>query len=303
MTNEFLVLGALCFISGMLFIFSIAAARSRSVKGLQSLIYDRETVVEDIKESVNIEFNKQRLLEIVKKLRFIPLKFLPQNVVADIRQRLIYAGLAGKIKPEEFYSLKVVVALMFFGIVSSLLYVGQGIAGLGISLIAFAVGYLLPDKYLNYIIAKKKADIEKNILSFVDILSVSCEAGLGLNEAVKRVCATFKGTLSEEFMRTFGEIETGKPYSAALKDLGERNPSESLRFLTEMLVQAEKYGTPVARILKDFTEQTRMLRKQKAQEIAQKAVIKMMFPILIFILAPILILIMSPALISVLSLF
>lgn len=301
--REFVLLGMLSFGSILLFMFTIASIKIHKSIGLERFIYDKQKIMDDIKDDVRAEYNKKKVLEIIRKLRIVSGKILPQNVIDDIKERLIYANLFGKIKPEEFYSLKIVLAFLSFGVVTSLVYMGSGLRNIGFSLIALAVGYILPDRYLNYIIARKKREIDANILLFVDILSVSCEAGLGLQEAVKRVSKSFKSVLGDEFIKTFGEIETGKPYSSALKDLGSRNPSETLKFLTEMLIQAEKYGTPTVKILKDFTKQIREMRRQKSQEMAQKAVVKMMLPMLVFMLGPILFLIISPAVINITSIF
>jgi tight adherence protein C len=220
---------------------------------------------------------------------------MPMHAIDDIKRRLMYAGNPRRITPEEFYSLKLASAAVVFGLTTTLLLISAGTRTFALGIAAGALGYLLPDILLNRLVAKRRKDIERGILSFVDMLALTVDAGLSLNDGINRVCDFYGGELAGEFGRTLKEIQMGRPFSKAFEDLGERNGVDDLRLLTTALIQAEKHGTPIAGVLRDQGKQLRQGRRIRAQEMAQKATVKILIPVVFFMFVPLMVLLLGPA--------
>ncbi len=231
----------------------------------------------------------------LKRFERLTRMIMPVQAMEDIKRRLMYAGNPRAITPEEFYSLKLASAAVVFGLSTSLLLVSAGVRSLTLGVAAGAVGYLLPDVWLNTCVAQRKRRIERAILSFVDMLALIVDAGLGLNDGINRVCDFYAGELAREFQRTLKEIQMGQAVSEAFESLGERNGVDDLKLLATALVQAQKHGTPIAGVLMDQGKQLRQGRRIKAQEMVQKAMVKILVPIIVFMFVPLMILLLGPA--------
>lgn len=293
------IFGAMVFCSVLMFMASIGTIRVSAKKNIARFITDSRDVYEQIKSNVEAESRRRKISEYAGRLKVFYGKLIPGSEMESINKKIMLAGLEDKIRSEEIYFMKMLLSLLFFGIAASLAFVGSGVIGIVVSIIGLLAGYMMPDIYLDLKIAGRRDEIERNILLFADIVTIACESGIGLNDAVKRVSFSLKGVIGNEMIKTFGEIETGRSYKAALEGLQKRSPSESLGVLANMLVQAEKYGTPLTKVLREYALQIRNKRQRMAQEVAQKALVKMTFPILIFMLAPMLFLVISPALMNI----
>lgn len=226
-------------------------------------------------------------------------KMLGVQAQEELKEKLTHAGMAGRYTPEEFFALKIICAAVGFGSFS-LLAIGSGLKGIFMGLCFAALGFALPDVWLNDKTQRRKAEIEKALLGFVDMLAVACEAGLSLPQAVNKIVTYQPSLLSSEFARAFKEAELGRPRRDALKDMADRNEVPELNELVSALIQADEHGTPVARVLRSTAEQLRQKRRNRAQEIAQKATVKMLFPVVALIFLPMMFVMVGPALINML---
>jgi len=136
----------------------------------------------------------------------------------------------------------------------------------------------------------------------LDLLTVSVEAGLGFDAALLKVVEKQKGVLAEEFLRVLQEIKMGRPRREALRDLARRNkPAEDLSNVVASLVQADQLGISIGGVLRNQALQIRQKQRQRAEEKAQKAPIKMMIPLVFFVFPSIFIIVLGPAVIQIID--
>lgn len=172
-----------------------------------------------------------------------------------------------------------------------------------ISFLGFLMGYRLPYSWQQAHIKKKQAEIEKTLPDTLDLLTVSVEAGLGFDSALLKVVEKQRGALAEEFLKVLQEIKMGRPRRDALRDLSKRNPNSDLNNVVAALVQADQLGIPIAGVLRNQSKQIRLKHRQRAEEKAHKAPVKMMIPLVFFIFPSIFIVILGPAVISIMDMF
>ncbi|MBT9258419.1 MAG: type II secretion system F family protein [Clostridiales bacterium] len=169
-------------------------------------------------------------------------------------------------------------------------------------LIAAALGYVLsqiPLFRLRQKIQLRQRAFRKAFPDVLDLLSVSVEAGLGLDGAMGKVAAKFSGPVAQEFSLYLKSIRLGMEREAALKGLAERSGLPEVKNFVASLIQAEKLGTPLTRVLRSQSEGLRLQRRQRAQELSLKAPIKLLFPLVIFIFPTIFIVLLGPAAITI----
>jgi len=143
--------------------------------------------------------------------------------------------------------------------------------------------------------------IEGRLPEFIDLLTACIEAGLGFELALKRVCDRFPGPLSEEFQRALNEIRMGMPRSVALQSAARKTGVEQVLTLISALIQADQLGVSIGKTLRAQGNLMREKRKQKARELAMKAPVKMLFPLVFFIFPAIFSVILGPAVILVMN--
>jgi tight adherence protein C len=164
--------------------------------------------------------------------------------------------------------------------------------------VAFAVGAYLPRFILKRMIAGRQLRLRWGLADALDLMVVSIEAGLGLNAALVRVGDELKVVhpdISEEFELTNLEIRVGRERDEALRNLADRTGVEDLRSLVAMLIQADRFGTSIARAVRVYADSLRTKRRQRAEQAAQKAAVKLLFPLSCFLFPTLFIVILGPA--------
>lgn len=199
------------------------------------------------------------------------------------------------------FSLGLLIGLVLFAIYS-LLHVSFLIK-IVVFLFGFLMGYMLPSSWQKAQFKKKQAEIEKTLPDTLDLLTVSVEAGLGFDSALLKVVEKQKGALAEEFLKVLQEIKMGRPRRDALRDLSKRNPIDDLGNVIAALVQADQLGIPIAGVLRNQSKQIRQKHRQKAEEKAQKAPVKIMIPLVFFVFPSLFIIILGPAVIRIIDMF
>lgn len=229
----------------------------------------------------------------------------------EIRVRLLRAGFPLGLRASTFRVIKLlgtlVGALLFLAYFPGLnnifgptfgftmpLYVLPFWVGIGA-----IYGFRLPDIWLGIQISKRQKEIQLILPDMIDLISISVEAGLGLMMAIKRISERFPNALSEEFLRTLQEVQLGVDQPTALRDMSRRVDSSDLSTLLTAIVQAEILGLAVSNVLRVQSERLREKRSQRAREAAQKAPIKMTFPLVLFIFPALFMIILGPAMIKI----
>jgi tight adherence protein C len=234
-----------------------------------------------------------RLTSTLKRLG----KLAPQNPsdLSKIRQRLVQSGYRNAEAVTVFFGVRIGMALLLFGLVSSPLLGRRGVL---VALAGAALGYLLPNMALGRMAGRRQHRIRLSLPDALDLLVVSVEAGLGLDQAIQRVgqeLALAHPELSSELRLINLELRAGKPRSEALRNLAERTGVDDLTSLTAMLIQTDRFGTSVARSLRVHSETLRSKRKQRAEEAAAKTGVKMVFPLVFCIFPAVWVVTIGPA--------
>jgi tight adherence protein C len=165
-----------------------------------------------------------------------------------------------------------------------------------------AVFYLVPDMWLKSRVKKRRDRIRKSIPDALDLLVICVEAGLGLDQAMLRVGQELiisHPDIHQEFMQVNLEQLAGKPRLEAWKSAAERTQIPEFFLFVSMLTQADRFGTPIVRALSRFGDEIRLKRRQRAEEMAAKTKIKILFPLVLFIFPCIFIVLLAPAILNI----
>lgn len=173
-------------------------------------------------------------------------------------------------------------------------------------LIAIGIAYFIPEFWLNHAINKRRENIRLSLPDALDLLAICMEAGLGLDQALVRVGQELKVShqeLSEEFLQINLEQRAGNPRIGAWRNMADRVGLETVRSFVNMLVQTDRFGTPISKSLANFSEALRTQRRQQVEELAAKTTIKLVFPLVLFIFPSIFIVTVAPAVITLMKSF
>jgi tight adherence protein C len=233
---------------------------------------------------------------VVKTLKTLS-KYAPQSPseLGKLQKRLVCAGFRGKEARTIFIGIRLAVALLTFFIASSPLV---GRPNLILALVMAGLGYLLPSMVLGRLAKKRQHRIRLSLPDVLDLLVVSVEAGLGLDQALQRVGEELASThkdLSDELRLVNLEMRAGKARSEALRNLADRTGVDDLSSLAAMLIQTDKFGTSVAQSLRVHSDTLRTKRRQRAEEAAAKTGVKMVFPLVFCIFPAIWVVTIGPA--------
>jgi tight adherence protein C len=173
------------------------------------------------------------------------------------------------------------------------------------SLLAAGIGFYLPRLILGSIIKNRQQRIVWGLADALDLMVVAVEAGLGLNAALNRVGDELKNShpdLHYELEMVNLEIRVGRSREEALRNLAERTGVDDIRSFVALLVQADRYGSSIAKAVRIFSESLRTKRRQKAEQSAQKAALKLIFPLTAFLFPVIIMVILAPAVLNIIDL-
>ncbi|MGZ6265845.1 MAG: type II secretion system F family protein, partial [Candidatus Limnocylindrales bacterium] len=220
-------------------------------------------------------------------------------------RRLAMAGNPGDLRLTDWMGVKILVAIAVGVLMFLLLGVlsGNVAGGLFLGMVGFGIGYMLPEFWLGRKIKARQKVILIMIPDTLDLLTISVRAGLGFDAALAKVVEKLPGPLSDEFRRALAEVRVGKARRDALRDMVPRTDVAPLSAFIGAIVQAEQLGVSISKVLQIQSEQLRIERRQRAEEQAAKAPIKMLFPLVGCIFPSLFIVILGPAIISIVKTF
>ena len=273
------------------------------------LLFYRDAVLERLQDIVDrrdpsgtgiarlLQRRPQTVETIVKPFQNV----LPRSEqeVSVIQKRLIRAGYRQPSAVNIFYGAKVMVPLSL-----ALLATVSGAYQLGpffIYAMSLTLGFLLPDFLLGNRITKRQRKIRLGLPEMLDLMVICTEAGLGLDQALLRVAQELKlnqPELHDELMLLNFEQKAGRPRDEALKGLADRINIDTIRALTNTLVQADTFGTSIAKTLRVYSDTLRNQRRMQAEEQAAKTTVKLVFPLVFFIFPSIFLVALGPSAIS-----
>ena len=257
-----------------------------------------EVVTSSRKDKRNIggtELFQEGILKIGRDLR--AKLGLAENI--KLKKRLLEAGMRGKGTLDSFFAAQFGLPLLFaFG--GSFIPDNTAFWVFALAI----VGYMSPDFWLTRKTGQRRHKIRRSIPDCLDLLVICVDAGLGLDQALLRVgseLAISHPEINEELTQINLEQRAGKPRLEAWQGVAERTQIEEFKAFVSMLVQTDKFGTPILKALNQFSEEIRLKRKQHAEEAAAKTKIKIIFPLVLFIFPCVFIVLLAPALLNIVS--
>ncbi len=232
---------------------------------------------------------------------FKPIRSLVSGSDADMAYRLTLAGFRKAEHIEIFTATKMLLPVA--AIVAGSFFGDNMIAAI---LVGVVLGFMAPDIALTQLISRRQGGIRRALPDALDLLVISMEAGLGIDQAMARVGDEIRltsPTLADEFQIINREQRAGKPRLDAWRSMAERVDIDFVRQFVAMLVQTERFGTPIASALGQFADTLRTRRTQAAEEAAAKAGVKLLFPLVFFIFPSIFVVALGPAIIAMGNLF
>jgi len=245
---------------------------------------------------------RERLLDpILHKLTRLGWKLTPAERLRALEERVEAAGYPAGWDLNRLILVKVL--SMFVGASIGLLIAFTLNLGFGIVLmLVLGVGaFFLPDYVLSKIAEKRTGEMQRTLADTVDMLNLTLAAGISFDSALKLVAQNTNGPLADEFGRVVQEITIGKSRSEAMISLADRTKDDDLRRFATTCVQAERRGTPFGEILRIQSKELRIKRRQIAEEKAQKVPVKILFPMMIFVLPVLMLVVMGPAVIQIME--
>jgi tight adherence protein C len=215
--------------------------------------------------------------------------------MGKLQRRLVAAGYRSHEALYVFFGIRLACALAVFALLISGVVMAPNFLA---ALVGCALGYLLPSMALARMAKKRQHRIRLGLPDALDLLVVSVEAGLGLDQAIQRVATELEFAhpdLSSELALINLELRAGKARADALRNLAERTGVDDISSLVAMLVQTDKFGTSVAQSLRVHSETVRTKRRQRAEEAAAKTGVKMVFPLVFCIFPAIWVVTIGPA--------
>ncbi|WP_308279721.1 type II secretion system F family protein [Phycicoccus mangrovi] len=192
---------------------------------------------------------------------------------------------------------------LILGVVVTLLVMGLSVTGMLAAVAAGVLAFFLPDLLVYNAGIKRQQDLRKGLADSLDMLTVCVEAGQGFDAAILQVARTVHGPIAGEFARVLSEMQIGKSRGEAFSSLGERTTAPEMKNFVSTLVQADRLGLPIAAVLREQTKEMRVVRRQRAEEQAQKVTVKILFPLLLCIFPALFIVIIGPGVITIIDSF
>jgi len=237
--------------------------------------------------------------------RIVPLSAME---AAKLQKRLLQAGYRSPDAAMAFRAIQISLIVAIPTLVISAGYLLERPANslIILSLLGAAIGFYLPRLILSSKIKQRQLRITWGLADTLDLMVVAVEAGLGLNAALNRVAEELKKThpdLHYELELVNLEIRVGRSREEALRNLAGRTGVDDIRSFVALLVQADRYGASIAKAVRIFADSLRTKRRQKAEQASQKAALKLIFPLTIFLFPVIILIMLAPAAMNLLDLF
>ena len=227
-----------------------------------------------------------------------------ETEVANLKADLIRAGFRSENALPVFYGIRIVSTLMMLALCVMLeaRMPANGVMKIGLMATGIGAGWVLPRFFLEKKVAKRQEVLRLSLPDALDLLVVSVEAGLGLDQAIQHVARELHGShpqLSEEMSLVTLEMRAGKRRSEALRNFAERTGEAEFRKLVAILIQNDRFGTSMGESLRTHSDFLRTRRRQEAEERAGKVGVKLVFPIFFFILPSMLVVAAGPGLLQI----
>lgn len=249
-------------------------------------------------------FNERVIIPVIRRIGEFSARFTPQKAIQDTARKLELAGNPWPIDAATFLAIRFLLALVLGGFLLAVVLISPPsnpsdnfmyIGG------ATFAGFFLPHLMLTSRITRRQKEIRKAMPDALDLLTICVEAGLGFDAAMSKVSEKWENELSLAFARAIREIQLGKVRREALKDMSDRLGIPEMTSFVAAIIQSEQLGVSLAKVLRIQADQMRVKRRQRAEEEAHKAPVKMIIPMALLIFPSIMIIILTPAVIQIMG--
>jgi tight adherence protein C len=303
---EPMALGVAGLMAGAILLIFLALSGGRAVDPVQARLTQLGTMEAKNLEELELQapFLERTLRPLAQRLSGAVGRMTSASFTATTEKRLALAGNPGDLRVADWLGIKavgaIIGAILFFLLFFILNIMKLPPAmGLLMTVVGLALGYTIPEFWLGGRVRKRQKAILLSIPDALDLLTISVRAGLGFDGALGKVVEKLKGPLTDEFRRALAEIRVGKARRDALRDIVPRTEVPALTNFIGAIIQAEQLGVSISKVLQVQSEQLRIERRQRAEEMAAKAPIKMLFPLVGCIFPSLFIVILGPAIILI----
>jgi len=286
---------------------AVLIIRARSA-GSSSSIEERLNELAALGQTVTLEelelsqpFTERVVLPMMEGLSKVAQRFTPQNTLEQSRHNLELAGMSHKMKPSMFLGIRMGVGLSL-GAIALVIAFTANIAlyqRLLAPIVGLVLGYTFPGIWLGSKISSRQNEIIKALPDALDLLTICVEAGLGFDAAMAKVAEKWDNELSLAFTKAVQEMQLGKLRREALRDMANSMDVADMTTFVAAIIQADTLGVSMAKVMRIQSDTMRMKRRQRAEEKARQAPVKMMIPLVFFIFPTILIVLLGPAFIQI----
>jgi tight adherence protein C len=291
--------------AGGVMLIVLAIAGTRSMDPVQARLTQLGSMQAQTLEEIELQqpLFERTLRPVLLRLTGFAQRLASPGRVNRTDRRLMMAGNPGGLRTIDFLALKLLLAGVFGGVALLLGTVsGGGIALGGIGAAATGgIGFFVPEFWLSRRIKARQRLILLAVPDTLDLLTISVRAGLSFDGALSKVVEKTTGPLSDEFRRALAEVRVGRTRRDALRDVVGRTNVSALTNFIGAIIQAEQLGVSISKVLQVQSEQLRIERRQRAEEMAAKAPIKMLFPLVGCIFPSIFIVLLAPPIILIMA--
>lgn len=302
MTELMLTAGGMIVLTGVALV--AMGLRSNRSTAVQDLVAEFEGSVEhldDFSQRLEDPLGKRLLGPLGSRMAESLQSLLPRNHLANVRRKLVLAGVSGRVTAEEYLAgqLVGVVAGLVGGLALSAALLLDGGTVVAVVVATTLLGLFVPALYVKQNRDKRVESIDRELPDVLDVLAISVEAGVGLEGAIQAVTDRFASPLADELAHALTEMELGLSRREALQNLRARTDVPDLNGFVLSLLQADALGMPMTRVLKTQADEMRRRRRQRVREAAAKLPVKLIFPLIVFIFPALFIVILGPAMIEI----
>jgi len=256
-----------------------------------------EATLEEIELSQPI--TERILVPVIQKVGELTERFTPQNAIEQTEKKLELAGNPPGIDPTIFWTSRFIAAVGVGGLLLFVFSMGSIDWSWGRKLfitgIFALIGFFMPQLLLQSKINARQEEIRKSMPDALDLLTICVQAGLGFDASMSRVAEKWEDALADEFQRSLREIQLGNVRRVALRNMADRIGISEMTSFVAAIIQSEQLGVSMAKVLGIQSEQMRTRRRQRAEEKAQQAPVKMLIPMVLLIFPSLLIILLGPA--------
>lgn len=282
----------------------MGVSKAREEMSTRLELYGRQSVGTMREDELQKPLSQRTIGPVVIGLGNFLKRFTPVGYLEKKQRKLMLAGYPGNLDAPAFVVVKMLTTAV--GLIGGWFIVGLGgdtFQRIILFALPIALGFFGPDAWLERKVDERRQAMLRALPDVLDLLVISVEAGLGFDSALARVVATVPGPLSEEFFRMLQETRVGVSRRDAMRHLMDRTDLDELRSFLLAMIQAEAFGVTIARVLRVQADEMRVKRRQRAQEKAFAAPVKLVFPLVFCIFPSLFIVLLGPAAIQIAEAF